>query len=654
MEGGHAATHAHYRREALVWSGIFLALVPVLLFLVPNFRLFPYERHGEMVVVHLLVELIAVGVSLLVVVMAWHTLDRERLASSNLVIFGFTVVAGLDLAHALTYDGMPDFILQPSTPLAIVLWLCGRLATALVLCAIAVDVRLRSLRSVWLLAALIIVVIIIVLSASQLDRLPALFIPSVGVTAFKGALEYGLCALYLAVASLLWREAGRRDQPWLLLLAAGALVSGVGEIMFASYVTPSDIQNIAGHVFKVATFVLIYRGMYITALQSPYARLEQVQTRLKEQESILRAVVSSIPFELWVRDSQGRVIIENKAVVAHWGNLLGTADTDPDLPADVRARWVAKREYAMQGKIVFEQIRHVVQGEPRDFQNVVAPVISDGQIVGIVGLNIDITERVSAEQEVRRLNAQLEQRVEDRTRELRLVNAELEEFSASVSHDLQAPLRNIAGYVALLLEQAGSLGDDVRRIMDTIGQETQRAQGLIRDLLKLARVGRTGIERRAVDLNALVKDIIATLDAQAQAQGREVRWQADALPVVPVDPGLFRQVLENLLGNALKFTAGRAPAKIRVSAAQDAEGNCVICVEDNGVGFDPGLVGNLFRVFSRLHSEAQFQGTGIGLANVRRVVEHHGGRVWAEGSAGRGARFYVSIPYDALDLALTA
>ena len=150
----------------------------------------------------------------------------------------------------------------------------------------------------------------------------------------------------------------------------------------------------------------------------------------------------------------------------------------------------------------------------------------------------------------------------------------------------------------------------------------------------------------------LVNDIIAAM--AVQAQGRDVRWQVDALPVVPVDPGLFRQVFENLLGNALKFTSGRSPARIHVSTAADAAGNCVICIEDNGVGFDPGNAGNLFRAFRRLHTEAQFQGTGIGLANVRRIVEHHGGRVWAEGSPDSGARFFVSLPYDTLDLARTA
>jgi signal transduction histidine kinase len=643
--------YRHYRREALAWAVVFVTIVPVLLFVVPDFRLFPYERHGELVIVHLLAELIAIGVSLLVAVMAWHTLDRERLASSNLVLFGFTVVAGLDLVHALTYDGMPEFVLEPSTPMAIVFWLAGRLAAVLVLAGIALDLQLSRSRAAWLLAAAALVCGVAASGPWLLDHLPTLFEPGKGVTSFKRALEYGLCGLYVAVAALLWRVAERRQQPWLLLLAAGSLISGVGEILFTSYITPSDVQNVVGHAFKIATFVLIYRGMYITALRSPYARLERVQARLVEQESILRAVVNSIPFEVWVRDSEGRVIIENPAVVAHWGRLLGTLDTDPELPAETRARWIAKRERAARGETLFEQIRHVVHGKPRDFQNVVAPVVSDGRIVGSVGLNIDITERVHAEQEIRRLNAELELRVELRTRELRLANRELEEFSASVSHDLQAPLRNIAGYSALLQEQSGAFGDEVRRAIATIGQETQRAQRLIRDLLKLARVGRTGLDRRAVDLSALVREIIASL--KVQTQGRDVRWQVDALPVLPVDLGLFRQVFENLLGNALKFTSGRSPARIRISAASDASGNCVVCVEDNGAGFDSKQVGNLFRAFRRLHPETQFQGTGIGLANVRRIVEHHGGRVWAEGSPDRGARFYVSIPYHALDLAGT-
>ena len=645
------AAFSRYRREALAWSALFVLLVPVLLYLIPNFRLFPDSQRGEMNVLHLLTELVAIGISLLVVVMGWLSRDRERLASANLVVFGFTVVAGIDLIHALTYEGMPFFLVQPSTPTAIVYWLAGRLAAALVLAAIALDLRLPSRRGIWLLAAAGVVLLVGVLGATPPQWLPALFVPGVGVTTFKGALEYGLCALYLAVAALLWREAYRRVRPWLLLLAAGALISGIGEILFTAYVTPSDFQNIAGHAFKVATFVLIFRGIYVTALQSPYSRLERLQTRLQEQESILSAVVASIPFEIWVRDREGRVIIENPSVVAHWGKLLGTVEMDSTLAPEVRARWIDKRQRAMAGETVFEQIQHVVNGYPREFQNVVAPVYNDGRIVATVGLNIDVTDRVHAEREVRRLNAELEHRVEQRTRELRLANAELEEFSASVSHDLQAPLRNVSGYVALLLEESGGLRDDLRQAIETVGHETRRAQVLIHDLLKLARVGRTGIERQAVDLNALVADVIGSL--AGQTEGRAIQWHLDPLPVVPVDPGLFRQVFENLLGNALKFTVGRSPATISVSVVPDREGqgSCVLCIEDNGVGFDPGQASSLFRAFRRLHPAAQFEGTGIGLANVRRIVEHHGGRVWAEGRPGQGARFFVAVPFDALDLA---
>jgi light-regulated signal transduction histidine kinase (bacteriophytochrome) len=238
----------------------------------------------------------------------------------------------------------------------------------------------------------------------------------------------------------------------------------------------------------------------------------------------------------------------------------------------------------------------------------------------------------------------LEHRVHERKRELQRVNAELEEFAASVSHDLQAPLRSIDGYAAMLREDAVDLGDETSRKLKVIVAETARAQGLIGDLLRLARLSRTELRASAVDLTALAQEVIDSLASDC-AQ-RAVVWQLQPLPTVDVDRGLFRQALVNLLANAVKFTAGRDPAVIRIESLPDLAqpGECVLCISDNGAGFDMRYLKRLFGTFQRLHNDREFQGTGVGLANVKRIVERHGGRVWAEGKPGEGARFYIGIP----------
>ncbi|MDB6115765.1 MAG: sensor histidine kinase [Lacunisphaera sp.] len=254
----------------------------------------------------------------------------------------------------------------------------------------------------------------------------------------------------------------------------------------------------------------------------------------------------------------------------------------------------------------------------------------------------DITAHKAAVEEVGRLNAELEQRVRDRTAELETANHELESFSYSVSHDLRAPLRHITGFVSMLQAQSGaSLDENGKELLGSIATAAERMSRLIEALLTFSRTGRTDLRKQRVGLDQLVRSVQA--DLRAEARGRKVDWRIEELPDVEGDLDLLRQVVINLLSNALKYTRPRTIARIEVGARQ--EGGEVIChVRDNGVGFDPRYTDKLFGVFQRLHRPAEFEGTGIGLATVRLIVQRHGGRVWAEGRPGQGATFYFSLP----------
>ena len=270
------------------------------------------------------------------------------------------------------------------------------------------------------------------------------------------------------------------------------------------------------------------------------------------------------------------------------------------------------------------------------------PVREDGAIVKVWGSFQDITEHKRAAEEILQLNVNLERRVSERTAELQAANQELEAFSYSVSHDLRAPLRSIDGFSqAILDEYAHKLDDQGRDHLKRVRVATQHMGQLIDDMIKLARVARAEMQREAVDLSVLAADVLAAL--QKSEPDRRVEYLIEPGLVVEGDTSLLRVVLDNLLGNAWKFTGKQAHARIEFGAHSQETGGPAYFVRDNGAGFDMNYVGKLFGVFQRLHILSDFPGTGVGLATVQRIVQRHGGRVWAEGAVGKGATFYFVV-----------
>jgi hypothetical protein len=388
-----------------------------------------------------------------------------------------------------------------------------------------------------------------------------------------------------------------------------------------------------------------------TALAQEVVERQQAEEALRRSEERYRSLTIASAQIVWTANSQGQTIEVNPT----WKAFTGQSDQEaagwgwfnaihPDDRQTTGATWT--QAVANHSIYTTEYRIRRFDGVYRFFAVRGAPVFEkDGAVREWIGACIDITERKQAEEALHALNVELEQRVAARTAELTALNRELEAFSYSVSHDLRAPLRNVSGFADLLQKSAGSrLDAQAQRYLSIITDETKRMGILIDELLAFSRLGRAEPRKTPVDLNQLIQEVRDNL--QLETQGREIRWRVGVLPQVCADRALLRQVIVNLIANAIKFTRTRPVAEIEVGAlsltTNDTED--VFFIRDNGVGFNMQYKGKLFGVFQRLHGTSEFEGTGIGLASVQRIVNRHGGRVWAEAAVDQGATFFVSLP----------
>jgi len=303
-------------------------------------------------------------------------------------------------------------------------------------------------------------------------------------------------------------------------------------------------------------------------------------------------------------------------------------------PDDLASTQAAAKTASVTGLISFENRYRTKQGAYRWFNWNTSPDQRRGVIYAAAR---DVTESKAAAESLRRLNEELQ----GRARRLEAANHELEAFTSSVSHDLRAPLRHVDGFSRILLEEhAGQLSPEGRRLLERVRHATQHMGELVDDLLKLSRVSRQELSPLVADLNTVAAEVIAEL--QPACQGRRVEFHAGRLPFVECDSGLIRQVFSNLLANAVKFTRPRDPAIIEVGQTE-RDGHRAIFIRDNGVGFSMKYADKLYGVFQRLHRSEDFEGTGVGLVTVQRIIQKHRGRIWAEAEVDQGATFFFTL-----------
>ncbi len=617
---------------------------------------------------HALAEVFSIAVAFGVFFVAWNSDSIVKNGYLLTLGIGSLFVAIIDAVHMLSYEGMGVFVGQGAN-LPTQLWLAGRYlqAATWLLAPFLLHRRLDRRIGAGVYAAV---------TAGLLGLIfvwrafPTAYVEGHGLTPFKVVSEYAIVSMFIIAAGLLWWRRAEFDGAVLSWLLGSLGAAVLCEFAFTLYVGVTDAANLIGHIFKIVEFFLLYRAVVETGFSRPYRLLFRQMMRRDEQEiaeqrelagdraAELDAVFSSMATGAVLYAPDGSIVRSNAAADA----LFSYTRVPPDLPIERRARlhgfideegqpvsdYQTMPVYrALQGETVHNMVLgapHAVTGDMLWMAYSAAPVRdATGEIRGAVLTFRDITERKLAEEEVQRLNQELERRILQRTSQLEAANQELEAFAYSVSHDLRAPLRHLNTFMDLLQKGVNdTLDEQGHHYLELIHQCASEMGQLIDDLLMFSHIGRTELSETEVDLGVLLRQVIA--DAKPDIEGREINWEIGPLPCVTGDRAMLRLVLGNLVSNALKFTRSRHPAHIEIGAMNDSARETVVFVRDNGAGFDMAQADKLFGVFQRLHGVEEFEGTGIGLANVRRIISRHGGRTWAQGKVNEGATFYFSLP----------
>jgi signal transduction histidine kinase len=611
---------------------------------------------------------------------------------------GYLFTAFITVAHALTFPGLfsPTGLLgagSHSTAWLYMFWHGG--FPLLVIAYTLLDGSARAIgsprgsSSVPILScvagALLVVAALTLLTTTGQAVLPAIMQGSRYTSAMIGVVS-GVWVLSIVALVFLWR---RRAHTVLDLWLMVVMCAWIFDIALSAVFNAGrfDLGFYAGRVYGLlaSTFVLLVLLLDNGAL---YARLATAHERRIKGLGILREIDRAIAAE-------ERPEVIAAAVIQPLRELLGVPRAIVnifDLAAG-EVEWLAAagRRRSHLGPGVRYSIRlmgdvnALRRGEPQVIDThtlppgpeveallasgvhvyMVMPMIAGGELIGAVSFGgepapfhaeqISIAREVSTQlaiaitqarlyARIKKHAEELEQRVQERTSELEAANKELEAFSYSVSHDLRAPLRAVDGYAQMLEEDySGKLDAEGNRLLGTVRANSRKMGQLIDDLLAFSRLGRAPLKTRAVKMNPLVEQILDEL--RPEVTGRKIEFAVGALGTVDVDPALIKHVLTNLLSNAIKFTGDRNPAVVEIGCRSETRAGdaTVYYVKDNGAGFDMKYYDKLFGVFQRLHSAAEFPGTGVGLAIVQRVIHRHGGKVWAEATPGVGATFYFTL-----------
>lgn len=645
------------RRESLIAIGVCaVAILGMMVLMVTPREASPGWLSTRMLAVHTLLELFAILISGLVVASAWHTLDRDKESNAQVFVVGFVVVMVCDVLHVLTYKGMPTFINQSSTPQAIFFWLIGRSAELLALAAITLSVVLRWSRWASLATGLAIAGGIVFFGSFLLELFPAVFIEGRGVTPFKAGYEYALSAGNFGLALVLLGQARRQHSSEKRLLGLSSFLMGLGGLAFTQYTAPSDIQNIAGHLYKVAAYALLYRAIFITSIRAPFDDLQASEAVIRKNQERMRTLganlINSVLFQVVrspdgdlrfteVSDSIERIsgitAADLHANPKRWGELV--IGQDQSLLRSAARR---SREEMVNYDMVVRMNRP--DGQVRHMHFVAAPRRAEDGAVVWDGVATDITERIEAEEKRKGLEAQL-----NHAQKMESIGT----LASGIAHDFNNVLAAILGNTNMAIEDAkrGDQGE-VLVGLGQIRKASSRARALVNQILSFGR--RDGMVRSVQPVRPIIEESITLLRATIPGNVTLVERLEDQHACALVDRTQIEQVLVNLCTNAwhaLGEKGGRiavSSSLVSVDAAAAPSGALLpgrylqIRVEDNGCGMDEATRQRVFEPF--FTTKGPGKGTGLGLSVVHGIVTAHDGAITLESSLGGGTKFDVFLP----------
>jgi PAS domain S-box-containing protein len=604
--------------------------------------------HQRMLGVHLSLELVSIIVAALVVAASWHTFDQDSNRNTHVLLMGFTVVLVCDLQHALTYAGMPKVLADSTTPRAIFFWLMGRSAEVLALAAIALGGVPRLTRKASLLLGGGLALALTLFGNLGLEHFPQTFVEGSGVTSFKAAYEHVLTLGNAVVALLFWRRASREGNRLMGLLGLSSGLMAVGGFAYTSYVAPSDFQNIAGHLYKVAAYLVLYQVTFATAVTRPYQALKASENQVRESRERLSVIGANLPnsvlFQLVMgREGERHATEVSDSVQRVLGFTPSQVLADVECvysrfhPDDKAVMQAAEMASANNLTVFDREARYLrPDGATRRLHFISAPRRTPEGNVVWEGICIDVTERREAEESNRRLEQQLfeAQKMES-----------IGTLASGIAHDFNNVLAAILGNSTMALEDV-KRGErqEALESLEQIRQAGLRARSLVNQILSFSR--RQAPLREVQPLRPIVDESMALLRSTLPAQV-ELVLRDDAPEVcAKVDRTQLEQVLINLCTNAWQ-AMGEAGGRIEVVMAQfpaqaGGKASVRLSVIDNGCGMDTATRQHAFEPF--FTTKPMGQGTGLGLAVVQRIVHEHEGRIALESTPGVGTRFDIELP----------
>ena len=639
--------HSFLRTQGLIL--LVAALVFAALYLISRFNYLLF---------HTLVEIFGILIAGTIFVLAWNA--RHYMENGYLVFLGIGLlcVGGIALLHTLAYRGMGVFPLDANLPTQ--LWLANRflLGISLVFAPFFVKRKLHSFRQLApVILGFALAFPLLLLSIFVWKIFPVAFIEGQGLTPFKIVSEYVIILLFLIGGSLLLRRHEHFDPDILRLLLSSLLFNITAEFIFTTYIKVDDIRNLVGHFFQVVAFYLIYKAVIETGFLMPQrlmfrelaeanANLQVREVELMESEHRYRRLFETLTEGFALQEAlydRNRQIedfylvefnpaFEAIAGLAHdhpAGRTL--RETMPDMVASWMPRFI---EVVRSGESICFEDQNPRTGS---YYELKAYCPAPGRCAVLIG---DITERQRGQDALR----QSEARLASYALQLEQSNRELEEFAFVASHDLQEPLRKIQAFGERLKKQIGdSLGEEETLYFERMLAAAARMRSMITDLLALSRITTHGRPFEWVNLSEVAQEVVSDLEIRINASGGQVTL--GDLPRIEADPIQMHQLLQNLIGNAVKFHAADCPPLVIVcSEPQDQSDQVKIYVKDQGIGFDEQYLNRIFQPFQRLHGLGSYEGSGIGLAICRKIVERHSGTITASSQPGKGATFIITLP----------